>query len=137
MAKYWKIILPSDHTAYKLLSLQPVWSDVWIKSTQKLPQQFLINSDVLQSSHWTSTFKFWLLLWENLPPRTFKIAQSGHTGCNQMPIFSLSKELESRAIKAAESGSLAEAVKLFNEAVAVAPDRPAVYNNRAQVRQAH
>ena len=76
-------------------------------------------------------------MWENLPPRTFKIAQSGHTGCNQMPIFSLSKELESRAIKAAESGSLAEAVKLFNEAVAVAPDRPAVYNNRAQVRQAH
>ena len=54
-----------------------------------------------------------------------------------MPSFSLSKELESRAIKAAESGSLAEAVKLFNEAVAVAPDRPAVYNNRAQVRQAH
>ena len=36
MAKYWKIILPSDHTAYKLLSLQPVWPDVWIKSYPKV-----------------------------------------------------------------------------------------------------
>ena len=38
-------------------------------------------------------------------------------------------------IKAAESGNLDEALNFFDQAISGAPDRPAAYNNRAQVQQ--
>ena len=44
------------------------------------------------------------------------------------------KVLEVEAVKAAEGGSLGDALELLNQAVAVAPDYPSSYNNRAQVR---
>lgn len=42
------------------------------------------------------------------------------------------KDLEVAAVKAAESGNLDEAIRLFTEAISVCPDRPSCYNNRAQ-----
>jgi len=42
------------------------------------------------------------------------------------------KELEFAGVKAAESGQLDEAIRLFTEAIATCPDRPSCYNNRAQ-----
>ncbi len=45
----------------------------------------------------------------------------------------LSKELESQAIKLVDLGQIDAALNLFDKAVEEAPDRPAVYNNRAQV----
>ena len=52
-----------------------------------------------------------------------------------IPIFSKSKELEKQAIAACDSGRLSEAVRILDAAVSVAPDRPAPYNNRAQVQR--
>ena len=45
------------------------------------------------------------------------------------------KELEVEAVKAAESGRLADALELLNRAVEVAPRYASPYNNRAQVYQ--
>ena len=45
------------------------------------------------------------------------------------------KVLEVEAVKAAEGGSLGDALELLNQAVAVAPDYSSSYNNRAQVRR--
>ena len=42
------------------------------------------------------------------------------------------KELDTEAVKAAEAGHLDTALRLFDEAVSLAPSRPASYNNRAQ-----
>lgn len=42
------------------------------------------------------------------------------------------KRLEFEGIKAAETGSLDEAVRLFTEAIQLCPSRASCYNNRAQ-----
>ena len=42
------------------------------------------------------------------------------------------RRLDTEAVKAAEAGDLDTALRLFDEAVTLAPDRPASYNNRAQ-----
>jgi tetratricopeptide (TPR) repeat protein len=44
-----------------------------------------------------------------------------------------SKLLEIQGIKLTESSEFAEAMKKFNEAIDIAPKRPSVYNNRAQL----
>ena len=44
------------------------------------------------------------------------------------------KELEVEAIRAAEGGSLGDALELLNRAIDEAPDYASPYNNRAQVR---
>ena len=46
---------------------------------------------------------------------------------------SRAKELELSAVKEAEGGRLQAALELLTEAIAVAPDFPSPYNNRAQV----
>lgn len=46
-----------------------------------------------------------------------------------------SKEQEVKAVKEAESGNFQEAKKILSEAIKVAPHRPSLYNNRAQVHQ--
>ena len=45
------------------------------------------------------------------------------------------REMEVKAVRAAEEGRLDEALQLLNAAAAMAPNAPSVYNNRAQVRQ--
>jgi hypothetical protein len=52
---------------------------------------------------------------------------------NELIFLRKSKDLEAAGIKEAESGNLDEALRIFDQAVDVAPDRPASYNNRAQV----
>ena len=42
------------------------------------------------------------------------------------------KKIDSEAVKAAEAGDLDTALRLFDEAVSLAPARPASFNNRAQ-----
>lgn len=42
------------------------------------------------------------------------------------------KKLDTEAVKAAEAGDLDTALRLFDEAVRLAPARPASFNNRAQ-----
>ena len=42
------------------------------------------------------------------------------------------KKLDAEAVKAAEAGDLDTALRLFDEVVALAPARPASFNNRAQ-----
>ena len=44
------------------------------------------------------------------------------------------KLLEVEAVKAAEGGSLGDALELLNQAITVAPNYASPYNNRAQVR---
>ena len=44
------------------------------------------------------------------------------------------KLLEVEAVRAAEGGSLGDALELLNQAVTVAPNFASPYNNRAQVR---
>jgi len=44
------------------------------------------------------------------------------------------KRLEVEAVQEAESGRLDQALQLLERAVAMAPEYPSVYNNRAQVR---
>ena len=44
------------------------------------------------------------------------------------------KELDKEAVKAAESGDLDKALRLFDEVVVLSPARPASFNNRAQVK---
>jgi hypothetical protein len=44
------------------------------------------------------------------------------------------KLLEVEAVRAAEGGSLGDALELLNQAIAVAPNYASPYNNRAQVR---
>ena len=46
-----------------------------------------------------------------------------------------SKLLEVEAVRAAEGGSLGDALELLNQAVTVAPNYAFPYNNRAQVRE--
>ena len=43
------------------------------------------------------------------------------------------REMEVKAVKAAEEGRLDEALQLLTEAVAMAPNSASIYNNRAQV----
>ena len=43
------------------------------------------------------------------------------------------REMEVKAMVAAEEGRLDEALQLLNDAVVKAPDSASVYNNRAQV----
>ena len=45
------------------------------------------------------------------------------------------KLLEVEAVRAAEGGSLGDALELLNQAVTVAPNYASPYNNRAQVRE--
>ena len=45
------------------------------------------------------------------------------------------KLLEVEAVRAAEEGSLGDALELLNQAVTVAPNFASPYNNRAQVRE--
>ena len=45
------------------------------------------------------------------------------------------KLLEVEAVKAAEGGSLGDALELLNQAITVAPNYASPYNNRAQVRE--
>ena len=45
------------------------------------------------------------------------------------------KLLEVEAVKAAEGGSLGDALELLNQAITVAPNYASPYNNRAQVRR--
>lgn len=45
------------------------------------------------------------------------------------------KQLEIDAIKLAENGQLTEAITILNKAIKLAPHRPSLYNNRAQVYQ--
>ena len=45
------------------------------------------------------------------------------------------KLLEVEAVRAAEGGSLGDALELLNQAVTVAPNFASPYNNRAQVRE--
>ena len=45
------------------------------------------------------------------------------------------KLLEVEAVRAAEGGSLGNALELLNQAVIVAPNYASPYNNRAQVRE--
>ena len=42
------------------------------------------------------------------------------------------KKIDTEAVKAAEAGDLDSALRLFDEAVSLAPARPASFNNRAQ-----
>jgi len=42
------------------------------------------------------------------------------------------KQLEIEAVQAAERGQLDDAIKLFDEAISLAPTRATCYNNRAQ-----
>ena len=44
------------------------------------------------------------------------------------------KELEIQAVRAAEGGSLGDALELLNRAITETPDYASPYNNRAQVR---
>lgn len=44
-----------------------------------------------------------------------------------------SKQLELEGVKFTEAGKFDEALSKFNEAIAVATDRPSIYNNRAQL----
>ncbi len=43
------------------------------------------------------------------------------------------KQLEVDAVRAAENGKLDDALDILNRAIAIAPDYPSPYNNRAQV----
>ena len=43
------------------------------------------------------------------------------------------REMEVKAVVAAEEGRLDEALQLLNEAIVKAPNSPSIYNNRAQV----
>ena len=43
------------------------------------------------------------------------------------------REMEVKAVRAAEEGRLDEALQLLSEAVTMVPDYASVYNNRAQV----
>ena len=45
------------------------------------------------------------------------------------------KLLEVEAVRAAEGGSLGDALELLNQAVTVAPNYASPFNNRAQVRE--
>ena len=45
------------------------------------------------------------------------------------------KLLEVEAVRAAEGGSLGDALELLNQAVTVAPNYASPYNKRAQVRE--
>jgi hypothetical protein len=45
------------------------------------------------------------------------------------------KLLEVEAVRAAEGGSLGDALELLNQAITVAPNYASPYNNRAQVRE--
>ena len=45
------------------------------------------------------------------------------------------KRLEVEAVKEAEASRLDQALQLLDQAVAMAPEYPSVYNNRAQVRE--
>ena len=45
------------------------------------------------------------------------------------------KVLEVEAVRAAEGGSLGDALELLNQAVSVAPNYASPYNNRAQVQR--
>ncbi|KAJ8923319.1 hypothetical protein NQ315_001877 [Exocentrus adspersus] len=45
------------------------------------------------------------------------------------------KQLEIQAVQTAESGNLNEGLKLLNEAIAVVPKKPSLYNNRANIYQ--
>ena len=45
------------------------------------------------------------------------------------------KMLEVEAVRAAEGGSLGDALEILNQAVTVAPNYASPYNNRAQVRR--
>jgi tetratricopeptide (TPR) repeat protein len=44
-----------------------------------------------------------------------------------------SKQLEIQGVKLTESGELKNALEKFNEAIKIAPKRPSIYNNRAQL----
>lgn len=44
-----------------------------------------------------------------------------------------SKKLEIEGVKLSESGELNDALEKFNEALKIAPNRPSIYNNRAQL----
>ena len=48
------------------------------------------------------------------------------------PDLENAKRLEFEGIKAAETGSLDEAIRLFTEAIQLCPSRASIYNNRAQ-----
>jgi len=43
------------------------------------------------------------------------------------------KQLEKKAVELAEKGNLEEALKLFDQAIVLQPEKAAGYNNRAQL----
>lgn len=47
----------------------------------------------------------------------------------------MTKKMEVEAINAAEAGRLKDAIDILNKALTIAPNRPSLYNNRAQVYQ--
>lgn len=47
----------------------------------------------------------------------------------------ITKKMEIDAINAAEAGRLKDAIDILNAALTIAPKRPSLYNNRAQVHQ--
>lgn len=51
------------------------------------------------------------------------------------PEVERTKHIEINAINEADAGRLENALSLFNDAIAVAPKRASLYNNRAQVFQ--
>ena len=55
--------------------------------------------------------------------------------CEESEEVKRAKVLEVEAVKAAEGGSLGDALELLNQALIVAPNHASAYNNRAQVRE--
>ena len=55
--------------------------------------------------------------------------------CEESEEVKRAKVLEVEAVRAAEGGSLGDALELLNQAVTVAPNHASAYNNRAQVSE--
>lgn len=46
-----------------------------------------------------------------------------------------SRKLELEGVELTETGKFGEAIKKFNEAIRITPNRPSLFNNRAQLRR--